>query len=116
MPRQENISTIKMPVNDGMREGKDRPKEEFDRTLSIVYALTRTSKVSFGTEGNSMDGLVAVLPADGSKMSFDDFKAAARAAGANPQLWLKAKHAGLLVTEVEADGSLTIRRNEGEGE
>jgi hypothetical protein len=80
-----------------------------------VYALKRTTDAPLAQESKRMDGLVAVLPESGEKMSFDDFKAAARAAGANPQLWLKAKHAGKLITEIEPDGTLSIRRVIAEG-
>lgn len=56
-----------------------------------------------------MDKLVQVLLLNGGGMEFDAFKAAAREINANPQLWLKAKHSGLVETEILEDGRLWIR-------
>lgn len=86
-----------------------------DKAYIAKYALRRTFSVSSETKGNSVEGLVDVLPEDGSAMSFDEFKVAARAAGENPVLWLKAKHKGLLITEFDENQNLVIRRVTGEG-
>jgi len=47
-----------------------------------------------------MQALVDVLVANGGEMTFDAFTAAARQAGARPENWLKAKHAGLISTRI----------------
>lgn len=47
-----------------------------------------------------MQALVDVLVANGGEMEFDAFTAAARQAGARPEFWLKAKHAGLISTRI----------------
>jgi hypothetical protein len=57
-----------------------------------------------------LDSLVNVLPATGAEMDFAAFVAAARAAGANPQFWLKAKHAGLIETRIDDQGRHMVRR------
>lgn len=62
-----------------------------------------------------LDALVQVVQENGGGMEFDEFKSAARAAGANPNFWLKAKHAGLLKTEILEDGRLWISLPETEG-
>lgn len=46
-----------------------------------------------------MEQLQAFLSAQG-EMTFAAFVLQARAAGLTPQLWLKAKHAGVIVTEI----------------
>lgn len=57
-----------------------------------------------------MQELVSLLPADGSEVEFSAFMAAARAAGANAQLWLQAKHKGLIVTRIDDAGRHMVRR------
>lgn len=57
-----------------------------------------------------MDDLVNVLPADESEIEFDAFMQQGRAAGANVQLWLKAKHKGLLSTRIAPDGRHLVKR------
>jgi len=47
-----------------------------------------------------MQDLVNVVIASGGDMPFPSFVVAARAVGASPEFWLKAKHAGLLVTRI----------------
>jgi len=47
-----------------------------------------------------MQDLVSVVIANGGDMPFPAFVIAARAAGASPEFWLKAKHAGLLATRI----------------
>jgi hypothetical protein len=56
-----------------------------------------------------MDQLVSVLQQAGGTMEFSAFVAAARQAGARPELWIKAKHAGLLHVVILTDGSLSVR-------
>lgn len=55
------------------------------------------------------DQLVNVLPTEGY-MPFADFVVAARAAGARPDLWLRAKHAGALHTVLDENGQLQVAR------
>lgn len=50
-----------------------------------------------------MDLLLSVLPGDGSWMSFETFKSAAQAAGANVSLWRRAKQSNLLETRINGD-------------
>jgi len=45
---------------------------------------------------------------ENAEMTFDDFTGAAYAARVQPQMWLKAKHAGLVTTEIR-EGVLYIR-------
>lgn len=61
-----------------------------------------------------MDILVEVLEQNEGRMTFDAFKAAVRSAGGNPVNWLKAKHKGLLTTEIGEDGVLYVSLPEGE--
>lgn len=56
-----------------------------------------------------MDALLAVLPSDESEIEFSAFVAAARAAGANPALWVKAKHQGRLSTRIAEDGRHLVK-------
>lgn len=53
-----------------------------------------------------MELLLSQLPADGSWITFNAFKAAALAAGARVDLWRRAKQAGLLETRLP-DGYVT---------
>lgn len=48
------------------------------------------------------------LLVENGEMTFEAFTGAAYAARIQPQLWLKAKHAGLVTTEIR-DGVLYIR-------
>lgn len=57
-----------------------------------------------------MEGLIGLLPPQGQEMLFQDLMAAARSAGVNPALWLRAKHAGLLQTRIGEDGTLWVGR------
>ena len=61
-----------------------------------------------------LEGLAALLA--GGEMQFDAFVATARTQGLRPEMWLKAKHAGLLTTELR-DGVLYIRaiQNQAQG-
>jgi len=59
-----------------------------------------------------MQELVNVVIANGGDMPFPAFVVASRAVGASPEFWLKAKHAGLLVTRiipaiVDGNGNVT---------
>jgi hypothetical protein len=61
-----------------------------------------------------MELLLSVLPADGSWITFDQFKAQAQAVGARIDLWRRGKQQGLLETRLP-DGytsasQLEIRR------
>lgn len=57
-----------------------------------------------------MDSLLAVLPAGGAWMEFSAFVAAARAAGARPELWRRAKQSGLLEARISEAGVHEVRR------
>jgi hypothetical protein len=46
-----------------------------------------------------MESLKQYLEQQG-EMTFESFVQGARMAGLNPDLWLRAKHAGLIVTEI----------------
>lgn len=50
-----------------------------------------------------MELLLSVLPADGSWVTFADFKSAALAAGARPELYRKAKQQGLVELRIDGD-------------
>ena len=54
--------------------------------------------------------LVNLLPASGA-MPFEDWVAAARAAGLRAELWTRLKHAGVITTFIDdATGVLMVRR------
>lgn len=57
-----------------------------------------------------IEQLVDVLPADGSEVSFDQFMTDARAAGARPENWLKAKRKGLIEARISDDGQHLVKR------
>jgi hypothetical protein len=57
--------------------------------------------------------LVGLLPADGTAITFEDFKQAAHEARVNISGWLRAKHQKLLHTYIDENGVLMVRR-EGE--
>ncbi len=56
-----------------------------------------------------MDGLLAVLASHNNDMPFTAFVAEARAAGANPALWHRAKMQGGLHTYFAGNGELRIK-------
>ena len=51
----------------------------------------------------------AVLPETGS-VSFEDYMSSLRAVGLRGENWLKAKHAGVIVVELDSAGNLTVSR------
>lgn len=56
-----------------------------------------------------MEQLVELLPQSGS-MAFADFMSAVRTNGLRGELWLRAKHRGLLHTFIDAQGVVRIAR------
>lgn len=57
-----------------------------------------------------MELLLSVLPQDGAWMAFEAFISAARALGARPELWRRAKQGGLLDARINEQGVHEVRR------
>lgn len=52
-----------------------------------------------------LERIAAVIAAaPGGEMEFSEFVSAAQQTGLRPELWLKAKHAGLISARIDADG------------
>lgn len=51
-----------------------------------------------------MEGYAAVVTGGASGMAFQDYLAAVRGAGLRAESWLKAKHAGVIVVALDAEG------------
>lgn len=62
-----------------------------------------------------MNELVSFLEASG-ELLFSDFVVQARSAGLRPELWVRAKHNGLLHTRIDAAGNLYIAAGAAGGE
>lgn len=83
-------------------------RPDIDNLNKFAYACKRKLCTILCRKAQILDKLVQVLQDNGGSMPFPAFVAAVRAAGGNPMFWLKAKHAGLLETEITVSGAHVV--------
>lgn len=73
-------------------------------------------KVANHTKGSKMlEEFAQIVKEHGGEMEFDEFIAECRARGLRAEMWLRAKHDGLIATSIEAGRHIVRLPNEQEG-